>query len=181
MLQFSLPVSYFKTSMICLCVYVCIFLIQAQFSPYSSMSSPYDVVGGGYYGGWYGDRSCPVSLLSQLSSIVSTLFGYGQDYSPYTGVFAGSSIGQSYSPLSAARGYQTTGNPYNPTCPWPLINGMIAQIQTYVNQLQSAQTGSVSASNPFPFTGVSPLSRGVPGLPGLPGVPFAGGFRGVKK
>lgn len=146
------------------------------------MSSPYGMVGGGYYGGWYGDRSCPVSLLSRLSSIVSTLFGYGQDYSALSG--AALYGGSSYSPMSAAQGFQTTplrGNPYNPTCPWPLINGMIAQIQTYVNQLQSAQTGPVSASNPFPFIGGSPLSRGVPGLPGLPGVPFAGGFRGVKK
>ena len=139
------------------------------------------------FGYGYGDRSCPVSLLWELSSIVSTLYGYGQDYSAYGGaggLYAGSSYGQRYSPMSAAQGFQTTpltGNPYNPTCPWPLINGMIAQIQTYVNQLQSAQTGSVSASNPFPFTGVSPLSSGVPGLPGLPGLPFAGGFRGVKK
>ena len=152
----------------------------------SSVGRTWPVNGFGYgYG--YGDRSCPVSLLWQLSSIVSTLYGYGQDYSAYGGaggLYAGSSYGQRYSPMSAAQGFQTTpltGNPYNPTCPWPLINGMIAQIQTYVNQLQSAQRGSVSASNPFPFTGVSPLSSGVPGLPGLPGVPFAGGFRGVKK
>ena len=141
----------------------------------------------------YGDRSCPVSLLWELSSIVSTLYGYGQDYSALSGaaLYGGSSYGQSFSPLSAAQGFQRTSpipgsvynanNPYNPTCPWPLINGMIAQIQTYVNQLQSAQTGSVSANNPFPF-GYSPFSRGVPGVPGLPGAPFGGGaFRGVKK
>ena len=63
-------------------------------------------------------------------------------------------------------GYQTaagTTNPYNPTCPWPLINGMIAQIQQYVNQLQTAQTGSPNA---LAFAG------------GYSGTPFAAGRGG---
>ena len=158
------------------------FLIQAQFSMGGGMySSSYG------YGPWspYGDRSCPVDLLNQLSMIVSTLYGYGTDYSSlYQGVPAGNPYGagafaQGYSALSG-RGYQTspvTGNPFNPVCPWPLINGMISQIQTYVNQLQSAQTGTMSANNPYAFAGVSPLTgRGGP-LGGSFGAAFGRPFK----
>ena len=155
------------------------FLFQAQFgasySPsafsasafYPSISYP------------YGDRSCPVSLLWELSSIVQKLYGFGRDpynppeYNPYGG-FAGNNLYGAFSGLSSGRGFQTTtslaGN-YNPTCPWPLINGLISQIQQYVNQLQSATTGTGTNPYPFPFAAQPPLGRGSP----------FGLFRGVKK
>ena len=150
------------------------FFFQAQFGSSYSLGSRYSPIWNPY--SYYGDRSCPLSLLSQLSNIVETLYGYGQDYSGinlYGNMFGGSA--QGFSGLSsAALAYQTSpmSGSYNPTCPWPLINGLLSQIQQYVSQMQSASTGTVPGVNPFPFGRNPPfLNRG-----GAFG-PFRGGVK----
>ena len=88
-------------------------------------------------------------LLSSLSSIVSTLYGYGYNNGQLPvqyGTYGGG--GLSY---NSNVGFQSpaTNNPFNPTCPWPLINQMIGLIQDYVSQMQAAQGGPGASVFPF--------------------------------
>ena len=104
-------------------------------------------------------NQCPVHLLSSLGSIVSRLYGRG--FSSYR--YQTSPFSPAGRPLGAGFvGYQTTtsGSQYNPQCPWPLITGMISQIQEDVNALQASQQGGGVANNPFAFP--SSVARGIP-------------------
>ena len=115
----------------------------------------------GWVGG--GNPSCPIDLLYSLSSIIQSLYGYGYRQTPsYTlnvkmtdpwgRTFP--SVHNSYSSFgySGGRppfsGFLTvpTGptNQFNPTCPWNLIQEMIAQIQEYVKQVQAVEESGLN-------------------------------------
>ena len=125
----------------------------------------------GLYGGY--DRSCPIDLMYSLSSIVQTLYRYGQplpDY-PWAG-YGAQNLNPTFGYAGYASGRQTTtpttpNNPFNPACPWGLINGMIQQIAQYVNQMQSSS----------PVTNV--VTPSAQGFAGYAGGPFMAGGRGM--
>ena len=91
---------------------------------------------------------------------------------PFQGSAFGATVG---SPFSAFQATTAGINPYNPVCPWPLINQMIEQIATYVNQMQTAQAGGTTANafGTYGTFGTSPLAAraGMMGM-GLMGRPM---------
>ena len=142
---------------------------------------------GGLYGGLYGgyDRSCPIDLIYSLSSIVQTLYGYGQPLPDYSWAGYGA---QNFNPAFGYAGYasgrQTTtpttpNNPFNPACPWNLINGMIQQIAQYVDQMQrSSPVTNTVTPNAQAFAGNTGGPFGMMG--GLRGMTMARGPFGKK-
>ena len=146
----------------------------------------------------YGSASCPIDLLYSLSQIVSTLHGYGQTSSwgsawggltrgpsGYTAMSGGLGYPGYASPMSSGfSGFQAgagTANAFNPSCPWPLINGMIAQIQQYVNQMQAVEAGGTPAQA-VPYAARGGMMSGSPyGMMGGSGLMGGFGMRPMKK
>ena len=114
--------------------------------------------------------------MNSLSSFVQSLYGYGRT-STLGGLWGSRGLGGYGNTYSAGRlsGFQATArtnNPFNPTCPWPLINGMIQQKAGYVQQMQSAIPGpegvGPTGGNDFgyaggPFPGARSMNMGLMG------------------
>ena len=110
------------------------------------------------------DPTCPVHLVAQLSSIVSTLYSYGAyQNGPFTVQNGGATFPATFP------GYQTTAttsNSYSPGCPWNLITGLLGQILQYVSQMQASTSTTTAGNSIFPIYGVSPPPIGIGPTPG---------------
>ena len=108
--------------------------------------------------------TCPVHLVGQLSSIISTLYSYGAYQNGPSTAQNGASTFPSIFP-----GYQTsatTSNSYSPGCPWNLITEMLGQILQYVSQMQASTLTTTAGNSIYPIYGVSPPPIGIGPPPG---------------